>query len=149
MRGQTDSEHIFALFVENLRKEKISEDTDKPEEVFQVLKATIKQIEQLKSDKGIKAPSLLNLCVTNGCWMTAIRYISDGSDNANTLYYSSGSKYECKDRQCVMEDSSGSERSVLIVSEKLTDLKEDWVVVPINQGLVVDEALVVTLMTEH
>lgn len=146
VRGQTDSEHLFALFLENLRKESVSVDTDSPEDVYQVLTSTINQIESLKNENNVADVSLLNLCITNGHWITATRYISDGSEAANTLYYSAGSRYECIDGQCTMTASSEDERSVLVVSEKLTSVQDDWVKVPVNHGVIVDKELGVTVL---
>ena len=146
VRGQTDSEHFYALFLTNLFEANIKEDTDRPNEVFDILRKTILQIEEIKRDHGIDNPSLLNLVVSNGCWIVAVKYISDASDNANTLYYSSGSKYECEEGICKMDKSIKDQHSVLVVSEKLTDIKDDWNSVPTNSGLIVTEELTTKIM---
>jgi len=147
VRGQTDSEHFYSLFLSNLAKANISSDTSNPKEIFDTLKDTIVQIEKIKKENGVTKPSLLNLVVTNGCWIVATKYISDGSDDdANTLYYSSGSKYECIDGVCVMERANKSEHSVLIVSEKLTEIRDDWKAIPVNHGVVVKEDLSIDIL---
>ena len=146
VRGQTDSEHFFSLFLTNLSSTSLSEDTDKPEEIFEVLKKTIFQIEEIKKESNVKDPSLLNLVVTNGCWIIATKYISDASEDANTLYYSSGSRYACEDGVCIMKESNANEQSVLVVSEKLTEIKDDWHAVPVNHGLIVSENLETSLL---
>ena len=147
VRGQTDTEHLYALFLTNLAKANILDSTGKPEEVFGVLQDTIAQVEKIKKESGVSKLSLLNLVVTNGCWIVGTKYVSSGSNqDANTLYYSSGSKYECVDGVCMMEKSSKDERSVLVVSEKLTEIKDDWKAVPVNHGVVVKEDLSVDII---
>ena len=141
VRGQTDSEHFYALFLTNLVNAGLCQDTDKVEEVFKILRETIYQIEEIKKKNDIKSASLLNLVVTNGSWIVATKYISDKSDRANTLYYSTGSKYECEKGVCVMKEANSNEHSVLVVSEKLTELKDDWHAVAVNNGIIIFEDL--------
>jgi glutamine amidotransferase len=143
IKGQTDSEHFYALFLSHLNK---SNDFS-GESIRKCLEVTITEMEDLKAEYGIaKDPSYLNLMVTDGKVLVGMRYCSDPKEEALTLYYSSGAKYVCIDGVCEMIDSkAGEEKAVLVVSEKLTDLKEDWNMIPNNYSILVKEDLAVEL----
>jgi len=136
IRGQTDSEHLFALFLENLKKRKLKRNTT--EIMAEVLVATIKQIENIKKKNNIREASYINVCISDGEHILAIRYVSSKRETAPTLYYSVGGKYVCKQGICHLEPSaSPHDHSVLIVSEKLTNKVEDWNQIPQNHLLIV------------
>jgi predicted glutamine amidotransferase len=137
VRGQTDSEHLFALFLENLptRNGKSS-----AQEMAHALEKTIQEIARLKAEAGITEECYINCCVTDGESMVAIRYVSDTREKASTLYYSEGHHYECDGGVCRMVPMKGiGEHAVLIVSEKLTDSPADWKEIPTNTMCLVDE----------
>lgn len=128
IQGETDSVHVFALMLTYL------EGKSNPLDVLSALEKAIATIEKICSEKKVKHSSRLNLVVTNGEWIIATRYFSDG--DPNTLYYSSGSTYRCENGVCKMDAENDS--AVLIVSEKLTDREQDWKVVPENHAILVE-----------
>lgn len=77
--------------------------------------------------------------------MVATRYVSGAGAKPNTLYHSEGSRYECHNGVCHMVQSDPSERAILVVSEKLTDLKQDWHEVPVNHFVVFGADLAVNV----
>ncbi len=144
IRGQTDSEHLFALFLENLKKKKHARNSS--ENMAEVLIATIKQIEKIKRANKIRETSYINVCISDGEHIVAIRYVSNKREKAPTLYYSAGGKYICKKGICYLEPAtSRHDHSVLIVSEKLTNNLEDWNQIPTNHVLIVSNDLSVEL----
>ncbi|MBI2349561.1 MAG: class II glutamine amidotransferase [Deltaproteobacteria bacterium] len=142
IRGQTDSEHFFALLLENLgaKREEAGE-----AEMVRALKKSFAEIEEIKKRHQIREPSYLNLAVTDGNYVVATRYVSRPRLRAPTLYYSEGSQYEIKDGICRMRRSDPKEHTVLIVSERLTNRKGDWKKIHSNHMLVVHEDLRVRL----
>jgi glutamine amidotransferase len=142
IRGQTDSEHLFALFLENL-KDRDARPTS--HEMANVLHQTIREIQVMKKEAGVDEACYINCVITNGETMVGIRYVSDLNEEASTLYFSEGHHFECKDGVCMMRPGNPAEHSVLIVSEKLTGSLEDWHEVPTNSICIVDEKLKVTL----
>jgi len=60
-------------------------------------------------------------------------------------HFSEGSRFECDDGVCRMVQAGPAEHAVLVVSEKLTDAKEDWREAPKNHLVVVNENLSVAL----
>jgi len=143
IRGETDSEHIFALFIEKLNQ---TNDPNTIPSIVESLEATIRELNHLKTKYGIQnEPSYLNFAITNGSVLIATRYISCGEEDPLTLYYSQETKYVCTDGVCEMTSSSSDEWSVLVVSEKLTDVDADWKLIPRNHCLIVEEDLSITL----
>ena len=55
---------------------------------------TIKQIRELCNQAGISEPSLLNFAVTDGQSVVATRYVNSSTDEAASLYFSTGTSFE-------------------------------------------------------
>ncbi|MCB0331405.1 MAG: class II glutamine amidotransferase, partial [Bdellovibrionales bacterium] len=113
VRGSTDSEHFFALFLENLQAHKEEVTLAK---AAKALPKTIAQIEEMKTQVGVDDPVTLNLAFTNGDWLLSCKYATPSTGTPNTLYFSQGTRYECEDGVCRMVQSDPSERAVLVVS---------------------------------
>ena len=82
IKGQTDSEHIFALLLHYLFKE-TSEVT--PESVIHAFERTFAHLNRLMKQFGIHEAAYLNMVVTNGLFVVGTRYVSDPKENALTL----------------------------------------------------------------
>lgn len=89
--GSTDSEWCFSLFLQHLSK---LADVDSPSFDYKTLhKATLSTIDSLNTwaeEAGITEPSLLNFVVTDGKSIVATRYISSVTDEAASLWFSTG-----------------------------------------------------------
>ncbi len=72
--GDTDSEHIFMLFLAQLRAGNALDDLDLDAQVAgRALGKTVRQIDAWTRDAGAKEPSRLNLVATNGRLLVATR----------------------------------------------------------------------------
>jgi glutamine amidotransferase len=143
IKGQTDSEHIFAYLLNYLfRKE---HDVVSMESVTEAFEYTYSNLKKMMAENGITEPAYLNMVMTNGLFTVGTRYVSDPKEEPLTLYYSEGSKYICEDGVCRMLDPEERDQAVLVVSEKLTDEKKDWKEVPKNHFVMVDQNLEVTV----
>lgn len=139
IEGLTDSEHLFAIFQHQLEKQKAK---DPATRMANALEDSIVYVEELKKELGVKDASYINACVTNGDTIIAIRYVSDLSLPASTLYYSEGKAYTCKNGICRMEKTEDKkDNAVLIVSEKLTRYRSDWHEIPVNHMITVNKDL--------
>lgn len=145
IKGQTDSEHIFALFLHRFIESKL---TTSPENFAKIFKQIILEIQALQQAVGVdeKEPTYLNFVVTNGKNMLALRYISDPAVKPASLYYSVGSEYQCVNGVCHMVPPGDRNKAVLIVSERLTNFKSEWIEVPSNHFLLVRENYSVDLV---
>jgi len=144
IEGETDSEHFFALFLNRLLKKKKNSGV---RFISETLIETIDELEELKVKHGVQQASSLNIVITDGSCLVAVRYISKGYEKIPpTLYYSSGKLCACENGISHLESSSCN-KSVLIVSEKLTDYQDEWNEVPPNHLIEVNEYLSVNVVS--
>jgi len=138
IQGQTDSEHIFGLFLHYLFKEFSKKPT--PQQCMSAMVMAINKIIELKKVSGNESDNYINLSLSDGENTICLRYVTHHHEYASTLYYSEGSTYECHDGICRMRSPKENEpKTVLIVSEKLTSVEKDWSEVPVNHFIVVDK----------
>jgi glutamine amidotransferase len=162
--GSTDSEWAFALFLDCL--EKLGADPD--DEVKQrdgfghtiLRKAMLKTIERINGfiaeiPEETRAQgdvrSLLNFAVTDGKSVVCTRYVSSKTDDAASLFFSSGtswtkqpsasdtpnSKPQVGSGEYKMERRDRGSDIVLVASEPLTFERDNWVTVPTNSVLTI------------
>lgn len=90
--GSTDSEWCFSLFLQHLS---LLADVDANSFSYKVLQQavldSIASINKWSEEAGITVPSLLNFCVTDGRSIIATRYITSATDEAASLWFSTGS----------------------------------------------------------
>lgn len=165
--GSTDSEWAFALFLDSLEEMGVDPDCERRQrEGFghSVLRrALLRTIERINGFiKGIPEEvrrkgdvrSLLNFAVTDGKSVVCTRYVSSRTDEAASLFFSSGTSW-------TQQPSSGGEGAaegakpapgsgeykmerrdrgsdiVLVASEPLTFERDNWVTVPTNSVLTI------------
>lgn len=133
IRGETDSEHIFALFLQ-LSKGK---DLSKLSNVAQVLLDTFKTIQQLINQFGTQGSSYYNICLTDGRRIVASRYCTGKDIEPESLHYLEG-RYFWSEKEYLKEVSSKPHPCALVASEKLTNSYNQWQTVPANHLILVD-----------
>lgn len=137
IKGQTDSEHIFAYLLNTLFR---NFDSVTPDTVAQSFEQTFKDLKKLMMDSEIKEPAYLNMVFTNGAFLVGTRYVTDPKEEPLTLYHSEGSRYVVEDGITRLEAPEDDDHAVLIVSERLTDDK-DWTIIPPNHFVIVENSL--------
>jgi glutamine amidotransferase len=135
VKGGTDSEWAFALFLDLLEKEGVDPSSNPGPEGFgqallrKVMVKTIAKINEFIRDipkkynvSGVETRSLLNFAVTDGHTVVCTRYISSKTDEPASLYFSSGTKWkEGKDKgHFKMERHDKGADIVLVASEPIT-----------------------------
>jgi glutamine amidotransferase len=133
--GSTDSEHLFALFLDRYRSR---DGADPAARLADALAATIGDAVALVREAGIAGTSLLNLAVTDGRRVAVSRYTDGDPAGARSLHLESGHHYVCEDGRFQRVAAPPGEGSVLIASEPLTADGGDWPQVPPNHLVVVD-----------
>lgn len=136
--GGTDSEWAFALFLDTL--ERMGYDpSSQPAEGFgptvlrKAMLKTIALIDELIDSipesvvlaENVDTRSLLNFALTDGHTVICTRYVGSSSDEAASLYYSSGTLWETRvpdpeSRDYQMARSDKGADVVLVASEPLT-----------------------------
>ncbi|MFM9840188.1 MAG: class II glutamine amidotransferase [Cyclobacteriaceae bacterium] len=137
IKGQTDSEHIFALLLNTLFKDHQS---ISPEAVADSFEKTFRTLKKMMADNGIKEPAYLNMVFTNGLFLVATRYVSDPKEEPLTMYHSEGGRFVVENGDTRLEAAQDDDNAVLVVSEKLTDDK-DWTMLPANHLVIVEQSL--------
>jgi len=142
IRGQTDSEHIFALFMQNVSQlsgEKQGTDLPLPF-LAECFKKTFSDLEQLKQARDLNEASVYNMVITDGRRMLVTRFSTNPQEETRTLYLAVGHAYVCDGNTCHM-DESGKRQSLLAASEKLDEFVEEWIVVPQCTAVLIDKNL--------
>ena len=132
IRGGTDSEHFFALFLQ-LAKGKNLRSLDK---VAQILESTFALVQNLLQKNGKKGCSYYNVCLTDGKRLLASRYCTDPAVEPESLHYLKGDYFWSKKES--LNHATVAQHGVLIASEQLTDLNTAWHSIPKNSFLLVD-----------
>jgi predicted glutamine amidotransferase len=140
IKGQTDSEHLFALLLHYLFQDASSVN---PESVINAFEKMFGHLHSLMQRHGINESAYLNMVVTNGLFVVGTRFITDPKETPLTLYHSNASHYAVENGIGQRKPAAGDDRSILVVSEKLSDEK-DWTMVPANHFVIVDQLLNVT-----
>ncbi|KAG0168529.1 hypothetical protein DFQ30_004627 [Apophysomyces sp. BC1015] len=144
VQGNTDSEWAFALFLSFLSNP--NADTFEHHELKHAMIKTIAQLNAWAEEAGIVEPSLLNFAVTDGASVVCVRYTSSKTEEAASLYFSSGTRFECyRPGHYRMVKADRREDMVVVASEPLTFEKADWLTIPTNNILVITPKLNVLL----
>jgi glutamine amidotransferase len=138
IKGQTDSEHIFAYLLNYLYKH---HGFTTPETVMDAFEHTFSHLNKLMMQHDIKDAAYLNMVFTNGIFIVGTRYVSDPKEDALTLYHSVTGRYISEGGISAMLDPNEKEEAILLVSEKLTDNKDHWQEIPKNHFIVIQDDL--------
>lgn len=141
IQGETDSEHLFALFLQHLKQH-----GKKPSllQMQTALKATVNQALEYVEQYGQGGHSYLNLCVTDGLQIVACRFTTDSPDKARTLHFTQGSKLHYQGSELIIEQSKPATLSI-IASEKLNDDDIEWQTLPANHFIGINPQNNITL----
>ncbi|KAH8801544.1 glutamine amidotransferase class-II protein [Xylogone sp. PMI_703] len=157
VHGGTDSEWAFALYLDTLERMGHNPSSPPPNGfgptiLRQAMLKTIKQIndfiaeipESVIQQENLDTRSLLNFAVTDGHSVICTRYVSSRTDEAASLYYSSGTAWEDRSRkgEFQMDRRDKGADIVLVASEPLTFERESWVTVPTNSILTIHKQTV-------
>jgi ergothioneine biosynthesis protein EgtC len=142
VRGTTDSELMFALFLDHHR---LLEGHDAADRMAVALEATLQQVVEAVARAGISEDSYLNLAVTDGHRAVASRFTTGAPSGAASLYVHNGKQYVCDDDGvCRMVSPDVGQGAVLVCSEPLSE-DAGWERVPPNHLVLVNEDRSVTL----
>ena len=141
IRGTTDSEWIYALLVSQLDDPSKSSSA---EEIMAAMDRTLAIIREARARCGIASSSSVNLFLTTGDQLAAVRYCFDFGcyptedpaqvHEANlsflSLWYTSGREYGQHEGEWKMIGGSDAADSIIIASEPLTRDTSTWLEVP-------------------
>eukprot|EP01100_Stratorugosa_tubuloviscum_P008297 TRINITY_DN3453_c1_g2_i1.p1 TRINITY_DN3453_c1_g2~~TRINITY_DN3453_c1_g2_i1.p1 ORF type:complete len:327 (-),score=162.82 TRINITY_DN3453_c1_g2_i1:116-1057(-) len=141
INGTTDSETAFATFLNqlpNLNGEQnyLSTIYD-PQLLINTMRKTIETILQVQKQHNVTIHSSLNFAVTDGVTIVATRFRNCDLqiEEPPSLYYSYGSDFQMAEGTFRVGRSEPKD-TVLIASEPLTTILEDWTLIPSNHMIV-------------
>lgn len=132
IQGNTDSEHLFALVVDELEKSRASG----VEHLAHALERAVARVVKLGEDHGEGAYSYLNLALTDGECAVACRYTTEPEYDGESLFLHTGRLYVCHDGQCRMLAPEQGRGCVLVSSEPLSE-DYGWHALPRNSMVLV------------
>ena len=145
IKGQSDTQYIFALFMTNFRRLGIVRPAT-PAELVQCFNKTFKDIEDLKENKKIDSISNYNIVLTNGYGMIATRYSTDPETDDRSLHFAEKITCKLSDKGEFEIEKEECERSAaLISSERLTEDEHLWKEIPKNHAVYIGKDMHVSL----
>jgi len=144
IKGDTDSEHLFALFLQRSKGRDLSTLT----QVADILEETFAETLALANLYNPGGMSYFNVCLTDGKRLITSRYCNDPDNKPLTMHYCAGnhliaSQESQSDKPLMAKE--GNQQCVLVSSEKLSNFASEWHMVPFNHLLLVDEDYSITL----
>lgn len=134
IEGTTDTEHLFALLVDEILKDGGSQ---APECLARCLHRAVRRVVALEAEHGDGTPSDLNLAVSDGEHAVVCRFTDSERKPPETLYYLAREIYRPVAGDTPRRRAHEASESVVVSSERLTD-QHEWKAVPPNRLLALD-----------
>jgi len=136
IRGSTDTEHLFAVFVDELLKHgaPLDDAFDSPDGAARLaehLAATLARVLAVVHAVDPGAPSFLNVAVSDGVHAAVSRFTSDASASPDSLYTLHGRMYPTTSQEFGQRRGEDEDEAVVVSSERLT-ADPGWRAVPPN-----------------
>ncbi len=145
IKGDTDSEHFFALSMQIAK----GRDLSRIENLADILEDTLQEVLLLTKTFNAQGVSYFNVCLTDGRRLLASRYCSDPDMKSLTMHYCIGSTLISpvmnSDKPQPIMAKNGDKKCILVSSEKLSSVSEEWHMLPTNHLLLVDEHINVSV----
>ncbi|HUO84423.1 MAG TPA: class II glutamine amidotransferase [Thermoanaerobaculia bacterium] len=129
IHGTTDSEHLFALLFDEIRRR--NGEVPSVDTMADALRLTIDRVLRLARECEAEEHFYLNLVLTDGASAVACRFTTDSPANADSLYLNEGMRYVCESGVCRMLASPDEPGAVIVSSEPLSE-DPGWHEIPVN-----------------
>lgn len=136
--GSTDSEHLFGLILNHIENPHADLSC---KELMLATEKGLHDLSEILLEAEVKQHSYINVCLTNGKSLIAVRYTTNHSVQPASMYYMYGKEYHCRGEHCTMEPSNGKPSTIVVASEPFTSKRSEWMKVERNSILTVDEEM--------
>lgn len=126
--GSTDSEHFFAVFIDEILKSEQGDDA--ANHLADALGRTIARVTDVVARYGGGAPSYLNVAIADGDHAVVSRFTNDGEHSPESLYYFTSQLYPRAEFEETREEAAVENPSI-VSSERLTP-EPGWESIPPN-----------------
>lgn len=140
IKGTTDSEHAFALFLDEAGTGELD-----AKGMAEALRRTVVRIVTLALQHGEAEPSYLNFAVSNGAVSAVTRFSNAPDHGGESLHLNRGRRYVCEGSVCRMVEPDGPSTAVVVSSEPLSE-DAGWEAVPANHVVTIDDRHRVKIM---
>jgi predicted glutamine amidotransferase len=117
VQGSTDSEHVFAVFMDEL----LAANGEEPHALAACLNRAVWRVLSLVREHGGDRPSYLNLAVTDGDRAAACRFTSDATRAPESLYLIERELYRPVAKDLPGRRPAEHSTTFVVSSERLTD----------------------------
>jgi glutamine amidotransferase len=132
IRGSTDTEHLFALFIdESLKSPSNDVGRDPSSALAEGLSRTIARLLVMTQEAEMSEPHYLNMAVANGTHAAICRFTNDPSSDGDSLYCLRGQLYETTADEFGQRSNEELDTPMVVSSERLTQ-NNSWLSVPRN-----------------
>lgn len=132
IQGSTDTEHLFAVLVDELMQ-----DRDPQDALPRCLHRAVRRVLDLVRTYGDGTPSNLNLAVADGDRAVVCRYTDAPDRPPETLYYLGHELYAPAAGATARRRQRETSPAFIVASERLTE-NHDWKAVPRNHMIALD-----------
>jgi glutamine amidotransferase len=133
IKGNTDSEHAFALFLDEAGTGELD-----AAGMAEALRRTVLRIVEMVQQHGDSEPCYLNFAVSNGSVSAVSRFSNAPGHGGESLHLNRGRRYVCENGVCRMVAPDGPSTAVVVSSEPLSE-DAGWESVPANHVVTVDQ----------
>lgn len=134
VRGTTDSEHFFAVVLDELVRRG---DPREPAGMAAAFRAAVERLLELRERHAPDEHVYLNALLADGRSAVACRFTTDAPENADSLYRHCGRAYTCEDGLCKMVAARGHGEAAIVSSEPLSD-DPGWESVPVGSFVLLE-----------
>ena len=140
--GSTDSEHLFAVFLDELDRAGPAANGGRLAFLTECLERAIDRVLDMAAEHAPEEASYLNLVLCDGASAVACRYSTAGPGTAESLYVARGT-YACEGGEARIEETDGEGIAVIVSSERLSD-DGCWHPAPAGQWVMISPEMEVT-----
>ncbi len=146
IKGSTDSEHLFAVFLDQIHDLEPHHAKDRGQAIASALEHAIHRVVSLSQSAKEHLPRppeaeddecWINCAVSDGVCTVAARFTTDPGE-PSSLYVHSGKRYICQGGVCRMVAHQHARGAAIVCSEPLSD-DPGWLKVPRNHLVIIRE----------
>lgn len=131
VQGNTDSEHLFAVVLDELDGRTGSE------AMAAALDRAVQRVVDVCRAKGVTAESYINVALSDGEVVVSCRYTTEDGYDGESLFVHTGRLYVCRNGVCQMLAPEHGRGCVLVSSEPLSE-DGGWQALPRNSAVLIE-----------